>query len=74
MTEPFITITIHTYQRGDGKTPILLSRALESIASQTYKNYQVIIVGDKYENENELFDLVSEFYDKCTIIQLNFNE
>lgn len=75
MESPFITITIHTYQRVDGKTPELLRRALNSIVSQTYKNYQLIIVGDKYENEKELFDLVSEYGDdikKITCVNLDY--
>ena len=68
---PMITITIHTYMRSDGKTPQLLRRTLQSIVLQTYKNYQLIIVGDKYENETELFDLVAEFESKIKITCVN---
>ncbi len=40
--KPLITITIPTYDRGQ----LLVDRTLPSILSQTYKNFEVIVVGD----------------------------
>jgi glycosyltransferase involved in cell wall biosynthesis len=40
--EPLISITIPTYDRGQ----LLLDRTLPSIFAQTYKNFEIIIVGD----------------------------
>jgi GT2 family glycosyltransferase len=52
-----IAIKIATYKRVDGQTPFLLNRALESIKSQTYQNYKVYLIGDKYEDNDELLGL-----------------
>jgi glycosyltransferase involved in cell wall biosynthesis len=41
--EPLVSIIIATYNRSD----ILVNRTLPSVLSQTYKNIEVIIVGDK---------------------------
>ncbi len=48
-----IGIIISTYQRKDGKTPFYLNRTLESILSQTYKNFKIFLIGDRYENPEE---------------------
>lgn len=54
-----IGVVIATYQRSDGKTPELLERALKSVNYQTYQNFQVILIGDKYEN-NEEYEFLSK--------------
>ena len=54
-----IAITISTYRRNDGKTFYFLERCLNSIKNQTYKNYKVFLIGDKYEDENEFLKLAS---------------
>lgn len=41
-TEPLVTVRIPTYNRSE----ILLERALPSIVSQSYENFEVIVVGD----------------------------
>lgn len=46
-------IVIATYQKSDDSTPFLLKRAIESIKNQTHQDYLLIIIGDKYENNNE---------------------
>jgi glycosyltransferase involved in cell wall biosynthesis len=43
-------VTIHTYQRADGQTPVFLSKAIQSVINQSYQNFKIFIVGDKYEN------------------------
>jgi glycosyltransferase involved in cell wall biosynthesis len=52
-------IVIPTYHRGDGKTSYYLKRALASIFSQTYTNFKIYVIGDKYEPEEELLDILS---------------
>jgi len=58
-----LAIVISTYQRKDGKTPFYLKRALDCIFNQTYKNFKVFLIGDKYEDNNEINSLISG-YDK----------
>jgi glycosyltransferase involved in cell wall biosynthesis len=48
-----IGIIICTYKRKDGKTPFYLNRTLESIKNQTYKNYKIFLIGDRYEDDKE---------------------
>jgi len=54
-------VTIHTYQRADGQTPHLLMRAISSVANQSYQNFKIFIVGDKYENNQEFEDIINGF-------------
>lgn len=56
-----IAIVIATYQRPDGKTPSLLCRALDSIYKQSMHNYQVYLIGDKYEDNKEFRNITSEY-------------
>lgn len=50
-------IVINTYQKSDGTTKQFLIRALESVKSQTYKNYKVFLIGDNYGNNNEFYEI-----------------
>jgi len=50
-----------TYQKLDGSTPQLIKRAIDSIKNQTYKNYFLIVIGDKYENNEEFENLMESF-------------
>jgi len=54
-------IVIATYQRNDGSTPRLLTRALDSIFSQTYQNFKIYLIGDRYENNSEILGLVNKY-------------
>ena len=68
-------ITIHTYQRTDGQTPHLLMRAIQSIVNQSYQNFKIFIVGDKYENNSEFEDIINGFIeiaDKIVYENLHF--
>jgi len=68
-------ITIHTYQRADGQTPKFLLRAIQSIVNQTYQNYKIFIVGDKYEDNQEFEDIINGFIeiaDKIVYENLHF--
>lgn len=66
---PRFGIIISTYQRPDGKTPGYLNRALSRISLQTYQNYHVYVIGDKYENNAELKNIVAP-YRNVTCINL----
>ena len=54
-------IVISTYQRSDGKTPFYLKRTLDSVFKQTYTDFIVYIIGDRYENDKELQEIVSKY-------------
>ena len=68
-------VTIHTYQRADGQTPNFLSRAIQSVVNQSYQNYKIFIVGDKYEDNKQFEDIINGFIeiaDKIVFENLNF--
>ena len=46
-------IVITTYQKPDGSTPSLLTKALDSIKKQTHRDYLVVVVGDRYDDASE---------------------
>lgn len=56
-----LSIVIPTYMRKDGNTPFVLRRALKSVFEQTHKDFKVFLIGDKYENKDEINQIVSEF-------------
>lgn len=62
-----IGIVISTYQRSDGKTPAYLNRALSKISIQTFKNYQVYVMGDHYDNDDELKRIVAPYHNVTCI-------
>jgi glycosyltransferase involved in cell wall biosynthesis len=67
-------VTIHTYQRPDGQTPKLLTRAIQSVVNQSYQNFKIFIVGDKYE-DNQEFENIMRFFgidDKLVYENLSF--
>jgi predicted O-methyltransferase YrrM len=64
-----IGVVIATYQRPDGKTPAYLRRALASIHFQTFKNFQVYVIGDHYDNDMELKTIITP-YPNVTCINL----
>lgn len=66
MSSTPLAIVVATYMRKDGSTPFYLDRALSSIFSQTYQNFKIFLIGDKYENESQLLDIISS-YDKSRI-------
>lgn len=54
-------IVLATYRRADGSTPHYLTRAVKSVLEQTYQNFTLYVVGDKYEPAQELNDLIDAF-------------
>ena len=65
-----IGIVISTYQRKDGSTPFYLKRTLQSIKKQTYQEYHVFLIGDKYDDNNE-FDTFAKEIDPNKITAIN---
>lgn len=48
-----IAVVTATYQRGDGNTPLVLKRAIESLSKQSYTDWKFFLIGDAYENQDE---------------------
>ena len=67
-------IVITTYQRFDGSTPSLLKRAIESVKNQTHQDYTLIVIGDKYEDNNEFENICknSDLKDKIVYENLPY--
>jgi hypothetical protein len=65
-------IVIPTYWKPDGSTVTHLRRALDSIKSQSFQDYKVYVIGDKYENHNE-FESLSKIIDKNKITSVNLD-
>jgi glycosyltransferase involved in cell wall biosynthesis len=64
-------IVISTYKRQDGSTPKVLKRALDSIFNQTYQKFKIFLVGDKYEDENEILEILKNYSsDKISFVNL----
>jgi glycosyltransferase involved in cell wall biosynthesis len=47
--KPFISVYIPTYNRAD----ILINRSVRSVLKQTYKNFELIIIGDRCSDDTE---------------------
>jgi hypothetical protein len=62
-----IGIVIPTYQKQNETTPSLLTRALNSIKTQTHTDYKVFLIGDRYENDNEFVELATSIIDNDKI-------
>ena len=69
-----IAVSITTYRRSDGSTRRLLERALNSIKTQTYKNYKIFLIGDKYDDNEEFLEIANSFYDQSKIYFENLDE
>jgi len=57
-------IIIPTFNRKSGKTLGYLKRSLDCIINQKYKDWDIILVGDKFEPENIIIDLVNNYQNK----------
>jgi len=56
-----IAILIITYCRPDGAMTTLLPRTLDSVFAQTHQDFHVFIIGDRYDPDQELRDIVSKY-------------
>ncbi len=59
MTYP---IVFPTYQRPDGLSEFYIRRLLDSIYAQSYQDFEVYMIGDKYSDQ-EQFDQIAKSYD-----------
>ena len=51
-------IVITTYQKPDGTTPDILKRAIESVKNQTHQDFILVVVGDRYDNNDEFETII----------------
>jgi glycosyltransferase involved in cell wall biosynthesis len=65
-----IAVVIPTYKRNDGKSEVVIERALESVFNQTHKDFKVYVIGDKYEGDEELIKIINK-YDSNKIVYHN---
>lgn len=68
-----IGVLIPTYKKPDGSTITHLTRALESVKNQSFDDYKVYLIGDKYEDQKE-FDQVSNIIPKNKINHINLSK
>jgi len=64
-------IVITTYQKIDGSTPTLLKRAIDSVKNQSYQDYTLIIIGDKYDDNDEFESICNDIDLKDKIVYKN---
>lgn len=67
-----IAIVIPTYKKSDNSTLFYLNRALQSIKNQTYQNYKVFLIGDKYDDNDE-FETLSKIIDSDKLFSINLS-
>jgi glycosyltransferase involved in cell wall biosynthesis len=63
-------IMMKTYKRKKRDSKSLAERSLKSILNQTYQNYKVFLIGDKYEDQEE-FEYIASLIPKDKIIAIN---
>jgi hypothetical protein len=56
----FVIITA-TYNRKNGKTPFYIKKSIDSVLCQIHDDWDLIIVGDKYEPEEEILKIIDEY-------------
>lgn len=66
-------IIMATYYRKNGTTLAKIKRAIKSVQDQTYQHWTLILVGDKYENEEEFKEIVDLVGDSDKIIYKNLD-
>lgn len=72
MNEIKLGIVMATYKQKKNNTFASLSHAVKSIRNQTYKNYKLFLIGDRYEDDKE-FDTVTQILDKDKIFSENLS-
>ncbi len=67
--QPLISVIVATYKHDD-----MLLRALNSLASQTYKNFEIIVVDDNANDEynSRVNDVITRFRQENENIKLNY--
>lgn len=70
MEEIQFGIVISTYKRKDGKTPFYIDRIFDSFSKQTYQNFKIYLIGDKYTDKDE-FDSFGKNFDETKLYKEN---
>lgn len=63
-------VLIKSYKRKNGTSPDYVKRCFESVMNQTYQNFKIFFIGDKYE-DNEEFEELCSLVPKEKIIAVN---
>ena len=66
--EMTFAIVMATFRRPNGKSPEYLERSIQSVINQIYTDWCLIIVGDKYEPEAELLQIIDKYRQDTTKI------
>jgi glycosyltransferase involved in cell wall biosynthesis len=67
-------IVIPTYRRSDNTSLSYLHRALSSVKSQTYQDYKVFLIGDRYDDDDEFTHISETVIDRQKIYYENLTE
>ena len=54
-----IAILINTYCRKNGSSPTILRRALDSVFAQSFKDFKVFVIGDRYDPDSEFRSILN---------------
>lgn len=68
-----IAVTINTYYR-DERTHSLLTRALNSVYSQSHQDFKIFLIGDKYSNTDSWNSIINHFYTQGKLYYENLAE
>lgn len=68
-----IAVTMSTFRRRDGRTPFYLKRALDSVFNQDHQDFKIFLVGDDYDNLQELANICA-VYDRSKLKVINLTE
>jgi hypothetical protein len=66
-----IGIVIPTFRREDGNSINYLTRSLNSIKNQTFKDYKVFLIGDRYEDNDEFIQIATSIIEPDKIYYEN---
>jgi hypothetical protein len=66
-----IGIVVPTFKRADGKSIHYLTRSLNSIKNQTFKDYKVFLIGDRYEDNDEFIQIATSIIEPDKIYYEN---
>jgi hypothetical protein len=69
---PVLCVTVATYRRPDGSTPLMLERLWKMLQQQSYSNWKLYMTGDNYDDETEWKTL--SFFNNSLVRMYNLPE